>query len=466
MFFAVAYFTYELSGGLRDSLEAKQVVTIPFRVTSVQSPDQSEGGGGGGCERYADPTKIKYQYTCPAGQVFEGTAFVMLIYDNGQCTVSGTTGGGTVGDVVWNLGGGTGGGGSVSAPAAAPSKIEGVKCFPFCDRKENFCEECQAARKETNQNNSTKTHSAVNTVMREYNRDATDLGVKVPGGRVEVKRWFYDNKWWFEHERNGLSFTLNALGTGIESINKGGVTYRSLSTDSGVFTHDVYRITKEAAGWRWEANSGNWKEYDENGRVTAYGNRSGAMGKLLYEAGENGKLIGYADRNDNQVLWIEYNGDLISAVYDVENRRVEYSYTNGLLTGVKDVLDHDTVFEYDGDGRITKTIDTAGREFIVTYDTYGNPASVVDGQGKGHFFEFDYNSAKKEFYARIRTSAGMIKEVWYDKNGDTKRVDVNGRTIQSIAKDGRNLIITDESGHVTRKEFDEWDNLVKVIYPH
>ncbi|MBW1751666.1 MAG: RHS repeat protein, partial [Deltaproteobacteria bacterium] len=101
----------------------------------------------------------------------------------------------------------------------------------------------------------------------------------------------------------------------------------------------------------------------------------------------------------------------------------------------------------------------------VTYDTYGNPASVVDEQGKGHFFEFDYNSAKKEFYARIRTSANMIKEVWYDKNGDTKRVDVNGRTIQSIAKDGRNLIITDESGHVTRKEFDEWDNLVKVIYP-
>ncbi len=73
-------------------------------------------------------------------------------------------------------------------------------------------------------------------------------------------------------------------------------------------------------------------------------------------------------------------------------------------------------------------------------NNYNNVASVVDGQGKGHFFEFDYDSAKKEFFARIRTSTGMIKEVWYDKDGDTKRVDVNGRTIQSIAKDGRNLI--------------------------
>ncbi len=60
---------------------------------------------------------------------------------------------------------------------------------------------------------------------------------------------------------------------------------------------------------------------------------------------------------------------------------------------------------------------------------------------------------------------GKIKEVWFDRFGDTRRVDVNGRTIKSIAKDGRNLIITDDIGDITRKEFDEWDNLTKVIYP-
>jgi len=31
----------------------------------------------------------------------------------------------------------------------------------------------------------------------------------------------------------------------------------------------------------------------------------------------------------------------------------------------------------DGDGRITRTVDAAGREFIVTYDTYGNPDVIV-----------------------------------------------------------------------------------------
>ena len=258
---------------------------------------------------------------------------------------------------------------------------------------------------------------------------------------------------------------MDSLGTGIESIDKGGVIYRRSATDADVFKHDIYRITREDIGWRWEDKSGSFKEYDESGRVTAFGNRSGIEAKLLYETGENGRLIGYADKNDNQVLWIEYTGDLISAVYDTDNRRVEYAYTNDLLTTITDVLEDNTVHEYDGEGRIIRTVDAAGRESVVSYDEYGNVASVVDDQGKGHFFEFDYNSAKKEYYARIRTSAGMIKEVWYDRNGDTKRIDVNGRTIQTITTDGRNLIVTDEQGQVTRKEFDEWDNLVKVIYP-
>jgi len=48
--------------------------------------------------------------------------------------------------------------------------------------------------------------------------------------------------------------------------------------------------------------------------------------------------------------------------------------------------------------------------------------------------------------------------VWYDFEGDTRQVDVNGRTIQKIEKDGRDLIITDENGNITRKNYDEWDN--------
>ena len=53
------------------------------------------------------------------------------------------------------------------------------------------------------------------------------------------------------------------------------------------------------------------------------GDRSGATGTLVCE-----------------------DGRLASAT-DAEERQVAYTYTDGLLTRVSDILDYDTVFEYD-----------------------------------------------------------------------------------------------------------------------
>ena len=106
---------------------------------------------------------------------------------------------------------------------------------------------------------------------------------------------------------------MDDLGTGIESIDKGDVVYTGSSTDADIYTHDTYRIRREDDGtYRWEDKSGNWKTFDADGRMTAHGTRTGVTAKLLYESGDNGKLIGYADRNDNQVIWIEYNGNDLS----------------------------------------------------------------------------------------------------------------------------------------------------------
>jgi RHS repeat-associated protein len=258
---------------------------------------------------------------------------------------------------------------------------------------------------------------------------------------------------------------MDPLGKYVESIDKGGVIYKASPSGPDVYTHDIYQINPVTDGYRWSDKRGNWKAFDANGRMTSYGNRMGVVGKLIYEAGENGKLIGVADENDNQVIWYEYNGDRISAVRDADNRRVEYTYTNGRLATVTDVLDQETTYEYNSDGRITKKIDSGGRPTNVTYDSYGNVASVVDRDGVGHFFEFHYDEGKKESYARIQSTSGRIEELWYDKDGDTIRNDINGRNIQKIVKEGRNLIITDEKGNVTKKYYDEWDNLTKVIHP-
>ncbi len=197
--------------------------------------------------------------------------------------------------------------------------------------------------------------------------------------------------------------------------------------------------------------------------MTAYGTRSGVVGKLIYEPGEDGRLSGVADRNDNPVIGYEYDPDgRIAAVYDADNRRVDYTYTAGRLSGINDVQNYDSVYEYDGKGRISRTIDAGGRPTIVAYDDYGDIKSVVDRLGNGHFFEFDYDEAKKEQYSRITTSSGRIKEIWYDKDNEIRRIDINGRTIQKITREGRVNVITDEKGKVTRKEYDEWENLTRI----
>ena len=51
-----------------------------------------------------------------------------------------------------------------------------------------------------------------------------------------------------------------------------------------------------------------------------------------------------------------------------------------------------------------------GQPKNVTYDEYGHVALVVDAEGKGHFFQFDYDQSRQEYYAQVKTSVGRIKE--------------------------------------------------------
>jgi RHS repeat-associated protein len=462
------YFTYELMGGLPDSLSAKEQITVPYRVTCVKSLDQQDDGQatGGGCHNYRTCAVVDYGYVCVNGQSTKAAIHHCWTRTYGECSAGGSSiitttgsGGGT-----WSVGGGTGGG-TISKPAPKPKTIQGVKCFPKPTLKERFFAKWEAL-KDTFNNWKQNVGCSVNMVTREYNDDAIDLAVKVPGGMVSVQRWFYNNQWSWEHTRNNFKFNLNSLGGGIESIEKGGVVYTVSATDSNMFIHDVYRISRLEDTYRWEDQRGDWKEYDATGRLTSYGSRTGAVGRLLYEEGENGNLIGVADRNGVQVLWHEYDGEgRLQAVHDRDNRGVAYRYTSGRLTGVIDVLGNDTSYQYDAKGRISMTVDAEGRPTIITYDTYGNVKSVLDQHGTGHNFEYDYDEAKSEQFVRMTATSGRIKEVWFDKDGETRKVAINGRTMQKIEKDGRNLIITDEKGKVTRKEFDEWDNLTRVIYP-
>ena len=96
--------------------------------------------------------------------------------------------------------------------------------FAF-ERKECFFDKYRSF-KETLLNIKHKVGCTVNTLSREFSDDIIDLTVKVPNGVISVERWFYDNKWHYEHTRNNLGFKYDSLDNHIETITKGGVERR------------------------------------------------------------------------------------------------------------------------------------------------------------------------------------------------------------------------------------------------
>jgi len=326
------------------------------------------------------------------------------------------------------------------------------------------CDKCDErgcpCNKETNQNQCQVAKSSVNMRLGDYQKSAVDLSIKAPGGSIEVKRMYYSNTWNWGHARNNLTFKQSNNET--NAVVKDSVIYNV--TTPGVFINDTYQITKktDGTGWRWETKAGDWKEYNLTGKITSDGGRTGVTASYIYDATDSSKLLSIKDRNGRTIITYEYDlNNRISAVRDIDNRRVEYTYEELLLRKVTDVLIKDTFYAYDTRNRLTKTTDPEGRVSIVNYRDDGSVASVVDGQGKGTFYQYVSGGGM----TRVETSAGSVKDAWYDSAGDTVRVDVNGRTVNSIQKNGNDLIITDEAGNVTRKYYDGSDNLTKVIYP-
>ena len=464
------YFAYELLDTLPDTLGAKERITVSFRVTCLKSFTPDGDDSGGGCRSYKKCGKFFYGYECINGHWEEDWRNVC--WTRVVCSSSSTGGSSYSPDETFvYISGGTDGVGTTSgrpnssSTSASPDEIEGQICLPIPDRDPEDSDPCE------NDESRTEDGSIIHLLYREFQLNPTDMIVKVPGGTIFIDRWYYENEWHLEHARYNLSFERDLLDDSIESIDMAGAIYGAkLSGNETIYVNGTYRIVEIEGGYRWETKRGIWREFDENGRMTSYGNRRGAIEQLLYEEGEDGRVIGLTDRNDNQVIWFEYTDDTIT-VTDVDGRWVEYAYTDDLLAGVKRSINHvagtfvEESYAYDAKGRIITITDANGNEKHITYDAYGNVDSDVDQDGVGKFFEFGYDKSKDQYYALVRTSAGLIKEKWFDENGETVRVDINGRTIEKTVIDGRNRIITDENGNITTKTYDEWDNLIQVIHP-
>ena len=122
-----AFFRYEFLGEVPSSLEAKQRVTLPYRVVALQSLEGASGAAtatGGGCYSYGNSTNVSYDYACSNGTTTSGsTGTSWGSGSNSSCPGGGGPGGGGGGG-----GGGWGGGGFGGGGTSTPIKTKGKKC--------------------------------------------------------------------------------------------------------------------------------------------------------------------------------------------------------------------------------------------------------------------------------------------------------------------------------------------------
>jgi hypothetical protein len=134
-----AYFQYEFLAELPDTLEAKESLVIPYRVTALSSLSPDGTASGGGCVGYVTGMSASYNYQCANGDTTGGSTSHSWTH---PVSVSGCggSGGGVSGGSIWGGGGGGGGGGSKSGSSSYDS-LPSARCMP-----EPGCDDCCPVR--------------------------------------------------------------------------------------------------------------------------------------------------------------------------------------------------------------------------------------------------------------------------------------------------------------------------------
>jgi RHS repeat-associated protein len=478
-----SYYKFEILCDLPDEIPAGESFSIPYRITCLSLLDGDDGTGGG-CSSYGGSSSMNYSSKCENDYTSNGKASSGFSRRSSGCSSDGggegsVWYGGGGGDMGWY--GGFHGSGSSSGTFSSSTPLndecgadngdddnETDEDDGDCDDPEGCCEEddqCCGQGDEGQQ----KTNSSVDLRFGGYEDEVLDMSVKVQGHDIEIKRYYYNNSWHFSHELKSLKIHYGADGFSIESIVKSDVTYSKVDEQGTVFSFGKKKqILKKVDGFLWQnRTSGDWIEYDMDGRMTSYGNAYDVKVSLLYEEENPELLTRMTDNHGNTVVTFSYDdvNNKVS-VTDYTNRQVIYTYnpTDQKLKKVTDLLGNETTYYYNNN-RLTRKKYPDNSSTHIDYKSNGYVNSVTDDNGAGHFFNYSYDPIKQEYYSKVTTSKGKVEEKWFDKDKRHMRTDVNGRTIKTVKYDGRFKEVVGLGGAKEIREYDDLDNLIRIVYP-
>jgi RHS repeat-associated protein len=297
-----------------------------------------------------------------------------------------------------------------------------------------------------------------------YVDTVTDLSVKVLGGQITWQREWRDGRWQFNRRWADLEIEYNASDGTIRRIKRNNDVYEPVGSDSERFKFGPnMRIRTTADGLRWYDRQGNWIDYDEDGRVMGYGDRNDVS--VTFTRDPEGRLAQVFDHHGDVALTLAYQNGKLHTVTDRSGRFVSYAWQDGRLDTVTDVRGYDWRYSYNGDGQLSGRTDPLERTTTMTYRPDGR-IQTIERPGAGTTtYEFDYLNGQRQFFLKTTEPGGRTTSAWYDREGELVRRQVNGQLVKRVEKDGRDRVHFDFNGHATTYHYDEFDNLTGMTFP-
>jgi RHS repeat-associated protein len=190
---------------------------------------------------------------------------------------------------------------------------------------------------------------------------------------------------------------------------------------------------------------------------------------------------GYVPGQDGVFDTLTRNGpDFMLATPEQIFYHFEIFGARGLLVSVRDRHDNAITLERDGDGRVTRIIDSAGREFNLTYDGE-RVASITDPLGRTIQYSYDAN----DDLVAVTDANGGVQRFEYTDHQMTKLTDPEGilylqnfydaerRVIEQIDASGSHCyfdydtagrtVFTDNLGNQTQDHYDALSRVTETV---
>src|SRR5205807_8294326 len=224
-----------------------------------------------------------------------------------------------------------------------------------------------------------------------------------------------------------------------------------------------------------------WFYYDGH-RLSELRSTSGHIVQFVYRSERISKLRALYRDSSQTLSSYEYDSDgQLAAVFDTAGIASSYECAAGLITRITNRLGGSHLFEYDRQGRCTRTWQEPSGAFrSVQYDDPGRRALVMDSMGQRTLFRFNEQNLLKE---TVRFDGSVIRRFYAGSNeaiaseGDPEPenqyvFDEHGNILQEIEPDGakwewsydsRNRITRENSpdGAAQNFEFDDSNHIVR-----